>query len=162
MINCHVNVIMNAFTSSPTTGVPADIDATMELTTQTPNPSGDPYFSILDDQLSVNVPQGTPVRIEYSLVNQTGSDDIFYIFGMFFSHAPQRVQQNVGVFPLVLIAQGVPLQASMEDLDISPATYTVSVVDQNDQYGLWEYTIGVQDLNTGEIGTFDPGIVNEP
>lgn len=160
MIYCRVNVNMTSFTPSPP-GVPSTVEATMAITDQTPNPDGDPYFSIFENQITVSVPQGTPARLEYSLVNQTGSTDIFYIFGMFFSNAPVRVEHNIGAFPLVLIGQDVPVQASMEDLDISPAQYTVSVVDQNGRDGFWAYTIGIQNLNTGVIGTFDPGIDNE-
>ncbi len=161
MIYCQVNVVMNAFTSSPTAGMPATVSATMEITDQTPNPSGAPYFSLQNNQLAISVPNKTPARVEYSLVNQTGSSDIFYIFGMFFSNAPKKVEHDIGMFPAVLIAQEVPMQASIDDQDISPEPYTVSVVDQNDRAGFWQYTIGIQDLNTGAIGMFDPGIVNE-
>lgn len=161
MIYCRVNVIMTAFTPSPTQGVPATVTATMEITGQTPNPSGDPYFHINGDSLIVKVPAGTPARIEYSLVNHTTSTDIFYIFGMFFTNPPPDVHVDETMFPLVLIAQGVPIQASMEGLDIYPRPYTVSVVDQNSSTGFWEYTIGIQDLNTAQIGLFDPGIENE-
>ena len=161
MIYCQVNVIMNTFTPSSISGMPATVGATMEITGQTPNPSGAPYFSLQNNQLAVNVPTGTPARVEYTLENATGSKDIFYIFGMFFSNAPKKVEHDIGMFPLVLIAQGVPVQASMDDQDISPQEYTVSVVDQNDRSGLWQYTIGIQDLNTGMTGVFDPGIVNE-
>ena len=161
MINCHVNVIMTGFkTHGPSK--PADVVATLELTTQTPNPSGAPYFTMVDGNLGVKVPRGTPARIEYSLIDKTGGTDTYYIFGMFFTKPSKHVEMDVGMFPLVLIAQKDPVQASILGYDISPAPYTVSVVDENGSVGFWEYSIGIQDLNTGIIGILDPGLDNQP
>jgi hypothetical protein len=160
MINCHVNVIMTGF--KPHGEKPADVIATLELTSQTPNPGGKPYFVLNGSSLTVSIPTGTPGRVEYSLVDKTGGADTYYIFGMFFTKPSKHVQQDSGMFPLVVIAQGDPLQASMLGYDISPAPYTVSVIDRNDASGFWEYSIGIQDLNTGVIGILDPDIGNDP
>ena len=161
MIYCHVNVIMTGFTPSATPGMPAEVTATLELTEQTPNPKGAPYFTMKNGNLSVDVPKGTPARVEYSLVNQTGSSDIFYICGMFFTNPPAKVEDDIGTFPLVLIAQDVPVKVRMEDYEIQPAPYTTTVVDQNSRPGFWEYTICIQDLNTAVIGLLDPGVQND-
>lgn len=164
MIYCRVNVIMQAFKASPTAGVPADVVATMEITDQTPAPDGGTaYFYIDGSSLKVSVPTGIPARIEYHLKNSTQdlATDIFYIFGMFYSNAAKHLETDIGAFPVVLIAGDVPVTAQMDGDDITPQPYTVSVVDQNDTTGLWSYTIGIQDLNTGAIGMFDPEIENE-
>lgn len=158
MINCHLNVIMTTF--KPHGQKPADVAATLELTSQTPNPGGSPYFSLTGDKLAVNIPIGTPGRIEYSLIDKTGDSDTYYIFGMFLSKASKHVEQDAGMFPLVLIAQDDPVQASMLGYDISPAPNTVSVIDRNGANGFWEYSVGIQNLNTGVIGILDPGIDN--
>ncbi len=163
MINCHVNVTMTSFTPSKEPGGYAEVTATMELTSQTPNPdtSAPPYYTLEDDTLQVAVPKGTPCRAEYTLINKTGSTDLFYIFGAFFTYGPKQVSQNIGAFPVVMLVGDIAVKANIDGYDVTPSTYTISIVDSNEKSGYWEYTLGIQDLNSGSIGLFDPGYDNE-
>jgi len=162
MITCNLSINMTEFTL-PSGGGPAVVSATMSITSQTPNPTpgGAPYFSLTSgDSLSVNVPFGTPVLLAYDL---TWSVSGYFVFvGVYFTETPPT-GMGIGAFPLVILNQAdISASATVLGETFSPDA-NMTVVDGNYAAagGLYQYTIGIQNLQTFAVGIYDPIITND-
>jgi hypothetical protein len=163
MIKCNLNVNMTAFTPSSAKGTPASVTATLDIKGQTAPPDGGaPYFTMKDGTLYVNVPDGTPARLQFFLVNQTGDATAYGLCGVFMQSVPKGYTQVSGEFPLIVISGNISVQVTWGLYSFTPSVNSLSVVDTNTMDGAWEYALGVQNFSTLEIGIYDPEVENSP
>ncbi len=113
------------------------INSTLALT------AGDPQvFNLSDDTLTITVPSGTPVVINYVLNNNA-----YVLLGIAFN--PHGSGAGRKEFPQVVLTRTL-------------SNSTMAVTDASVVPGVpYTYVILVQEVATGSIGIIDPEIENE-
>ena len=108
---------------------------------------GDPtVFSFQNNKLTIRVPVGTPVQIQYQL-----NDPAYVLIGIAFKPCGSAGAGRLE-FPVVTATRN-PLSSTLVVQDASLASY---------QGTDFSYVIVVQQVATGFIGIIDPDIENDP
>ena len=102
-------------------------------------------FNLSDDKLTITVPPGTPVKINYVL-----NDARYVLLGIAFNpNGPGAGRQE---FPKVTLTRSLANSQMVVDDSSLQAFQGVD----------YTYVILVQEVKTGSIGLIDPDIENEP
>jgi len=143
---------MQTKSSQPTATITVTIDAFFPIGSIYPINStlaltaGDPQvFNLSGDTLTITVPSGTPVIINYVL-----NDSRYVLLGIAFN--PNGAGAGRKEFPQVALTRTLS-NSTMSVTDASLAAF---------QGVHYTYVILVQEVATGSIGIIDPDIENDP
>ncbi|WP_438480970.1 hypothetical protein [Oleiharenicola lentus] len=117
-----------------------------------PMPQPPPTLTLSDNDVAIS--STGPIRLIFNL-----PDPRYVLLGVAWQ-ADVR-QNNVGekTFPSVFIERDACVDASFKS-GLSSGTF-LTITDNAQNPGYYEYVLLIQDVSTGEIGMFDPGMDNE-
>ncbi len=164
MIYCNIETILISM-SDPSAGSQYySFAGKMVINDQTPSPDPkQPYFTIeAGNNLVINVPAGTPLRVQYVVTSAKLASGPYILNGIYFTQTPEEDKSGNKGFPLVTISRETDDNSAVvmgnSTFKLQPGT--MNVVDANDYSGYYRYVLVIQDVATGRVGTFDPGYDN--